>query len=149
MSKNQGFQSTRSDTFDDQDIASDGSENSRGQNSNEQEHSSIQYLSPTLSRLLDVLVSLAQTGPNESPRTYGGKGSKSTQNKGGGHSKSRTLSSDWLGDELWEKENDKIKDLEAVQMLQDILIKADSWKLQAEVLNRLFKIFSGHIENIL
>lgn len=147
MSKNQGFQSTRSDTFDDQDIASDGSENSRGQNSNEQEHSSIQYLSPTLSRLLDVLVSLAQTGPNESPRNYGGKGSKSTQNKGGGHSKSRTLSSDWLGDELWEKENDKIKDLEAVQMLQDILIKANSWKLQAEVLNRLFKIFSGHIEN--
>ncbi|KAL2663924.1 hypothetical protein AAZV13_02G129300 [Glycine max] len=147
MTKNQGFQSTHYDTFDEQEIASDGSKNSRGQNSNEQEHSSIQYLSPTLSRLLDVLVSLAQTGPNESPRNYGGKGSKSTQNKGGGHSKSRTSSSDWLGDELWEKENDKIKDLEAVQMLQDILIKADSWKLQAEVLNRLFKIFSGHIEN--
>nr|KYP48622.1 WD repeat and FYVE domain-containing protein 3 [Cajanus cajan] len=147
MTKNQGFQSTHSETFDDQDIALDGSQNSRGQNSNEQEQSSIQYLSPTLSRLLDVLVSLAQTGPNESAHTYGGKGSKSIQNKGGGHSKSRTLSSDWLGDELWEKENDKIKDLEAVQMIQDILLKANSWKLQAEVLNRLFKIFSGHIEN--
>ncbi|XP_061338100.1 protein SPIRRIG isoform X2 [Gastrolobium bilobum] len=148
MTKSQGFQSTHSDTFDDQDVASGGSQNSGEQNSNEQEKSSIQYLSPTLSRLLDVLVSLAQTGPNESPRTYGGKGSKSSQNKGGGHnSKSRTLSSDWLGDELWEKDIDKIKDLEAVQMLQDILLKANSHELQGEVLNRLFKIFSGHLEN--
>ncbi|XP_027367665.1 protein SPIRRIG isoform X2 [Abrus precatorius] len=147
MTKSQGFQSTPSDIFDDQDIASDGSQISGGQNFNEQEQSSIQYLSPTLSRLLDVLVSLAQSGPNESPRTYGGKGSKSSQNKGGGHSKSRTLSSEWLGDEIWDKENDKIKDLEAVQMLQDILLKANNRELQAEVLNRLFKIFSGHIEN--
>ncbi|KAK7277607.1 hypothetical protein RJT34_22622 [Clitoria ternatea] len=147
MTKTQGFQSSHSDTFDDQDIASDGLPRSQGQNSNEQEQSSTQYLSPTLCRLLDVLVSLAQTGPNESPRSYGGKGSKSSQNRGGGHSKSRTLSSDWLGDELWEKDNDKIKDLEAVQMLQDILLKANSRELQAEVLNRLFKMFSGHIEN--
>ncbi|XP_027935476.1 protein SPIRRIG [Vigna unguiculata] len=147
MTKNQGFQSAHSDTFDEQNIALDGSQNSREQNFNEQEQSSSQYLSPTLSRLLDVLVSLAQTGPNESPRANVGKSSKSTQNRGGGHSKSRTLSSDWLGDELWEKENDKIKDLEAVQMLQDILLKANTWKLQAEVLNRLFKLFSGHIEN--
>ncbi|KAG2402787.1 Protein SPIRRIG-like protein [Vigna angularis] len=147
MTKNQGFQSAHSDTFDEQNIASDESQNSREKNSNEQEQSSSEYLSPTLSRLLDVLVCLAQTGPNESPRANVGKGSKSTQNRDGGHSKSRTLSSDWLGDELWEKENDKIKDLEAVQMLQDILLKANSWKLQAEVLNRLFKLFSGHIEN--
>lgn len=145
MTKNQGFQSIH--TFDDQDVASDGSQSSREQNSSGQEKSSIQYLSPTLSRLLDVLVSLAQTGPNESPRNYGGKGSKSSQNKGGGHSKTRTLSSDWLGDELWDKDNDKIKDLEAVQMLQDILLKASNRELQAEVLNRLFKIFSGHLDN--
>lgn len=145
MTESQGFQSIPFD--DDKDVASDGSQNSRGQNFNEQEKSSIQYLSPTLSRLLDVLVSLAQTGLDESPPTYGGKGSKSSQSKGGGHSKSRTLSSDWLGDELWEKDNDKIKDLEAVQMLQDILLKASNQELQAEVLNRLFKIFSGHLEN--
>lgn len=145
MTESQGFQSTHSG--DDTDIASAGSPESRGHNSNEQEKSPIRYLSPTLSRLLDVLVNLAQTGPNESPRTSGGKGSKSLQNKGGGHSKSRTLSSDWLGDELWEKDNDKIKDLEAVQMLQDILLKASNKELQAEVLNRLFKIFSGHLEN--
>ena len=143
MTKSQGFQSIHSNSFDDQDIAADGSQNSNGQNSNE-EKSSIQYLSPTLSRLLDVLVSLAQTGPNESPHFSGGKGSK---NKGGSHNRSRTSSSDWVGDDLWEKDNDKIKDLEAVQMLQDILLKASSQELQAEVLNRLFKIFSGHLEN--
>jgi hypothetical protein len=145
MTESQGFQSIPSDV--DKDVALDGSQNSRGQNFNEQEKSSIQYLSPTLSRMLDVLVSLAQTGTNESPRTYGGKGSKSSQSKGGGHSKSRTLSSDFLGDDSWEKDNDKIKDLEAVQMLQDILLKASNQELQAEVLNRLFKIFSGHLEN--
>ncbi|XP_058770921.1 protein SPIRRIG-like isoform X2 [Vicia villosa] len=145
MTESQGFQSIPSD--DDKDVAPDDSQNSREQNFNEPEKSSIQYLSPTLSRLLDVLVNLAQTGPSESPPTYGGKGSKPSQSKGGGHIKSHTLSSDWLGDELWEKDNDKIKDLEAVQMLQDILLKASNQELQAEVLNRLFKIFSGHLDN--
>ncbi|XP_019441893.1 PREDICTED: protein SPIRRIG-like isoform X1 [Lupinus angustifolius] len=151
MTKSQGFQSICSNLSDDQDTASDRSQNSKEQNSNKQEKSSIQYLSPTLSRMLDVLVSLAQTGPNEPLHAYGGKGSKSSQNKSGGHghsrSRSRTSSSDWIGDELWATDNDKIKDLEAVQMLQDILLKANSQELQAEVLNRLFKIFSGHLEN--
>jgi hypothetical protein len=50
-------------------------------------------------------------------------------------------------DENWEKDNGKVKDLEAVQMLQDIFLKADSAVLQAEVLNRMFKIFSSHLEN--
>ncbi|KAI5395086.1 protein SPIRRIG [Lathyrus oleraceus] len=145
MTESQGFQSIPSD--DDKDVAPDESQNSREQSFNEQEKSSVQYLSPTLSRLLDVLVSLAQTGAIESPPTYGGKGSKPSQSKGGGHIKSHTLSSEWLGDELWEKDNDKIKDLEAVQMLQDILLKASNQELQAEVLNRLFKIFSGHLDN--
>ncbi|XP_019428214.1 PREDICTED: protein SPIRRIG-like isoform X2 [Lupinus angustifolius] len=151
MTKSQGFQSIGSNSCDDQDVTTDRSQNSRENNSNELEKSSIQYPSPTLSRLLDVLVSLAQTGPNEFLYTYGDKGSKSSQNKKGGHDhrrrRSRTLSSDWLGDELWEKNNGKIKDLEAVQMLQDILLKANRQELQAEVLNRLFKIFSAHLEN--
>lgn len=104
-------------------------------------------LSPTLSRLLDVLVSLAQVGradPSESP---GSKVSRASHAKPTGHGRSRTSSSDRITDELWEKDNDKIKDLEAVQMLQDIFLKADSRELQAEVLNRMFKIFSSHIEN--
>ncbi|XP_021821906.1 protein SPIRRIG-like [Prunus avium] len=105
-----------------------------------------QQLSPTLSRLLDVLVNLAQTGPTESPGSSG-KGLKSSHTRSGGHSRSRTPSSDRLADEVWEKDNHKVKDLEAVQMLQDIFLKADNRELQAEVLNRMFKIFSSHLEN--
>lgn len=98
-------------------------------------------LSPTLSRLLDVLVNLAQTGPSDF------KGSKSSHTKASGHGRGRTSSFDRLADENWEKDNNKIKDLEAVQMLQDIFLKAGSRELQAEVLNRMFKIFSSHLEN--
>ncbi|XP_042451657.1 protein SPIRRIG-like isoform X2 [Zingiber officinale] len=88
-------------------------------------------LSPALIRLLDVIVNLAQTGHTEP--TYG-KSSK--------HSQSRRI---FLNDE--EKGNAKVKDLEAIQMLQDIFLKADNVELQAEVLNRLFKIFSCHLDN--
>ncbi|XP_028758438.1 protein SPIRRIG [Neltuma alba] len=149
MTESQGFQSVHPETFTDKDTASSGFQalDDGGQSSRGQEDSSLHHLSPVLSRLLDVLVSLAQTGANESPRSAGGRGSKSAQTKAGGHNRSRTLSSDWPGDEVWEKDNDKIKDLEAVQMLQDILLKAKNRELQAEVLNRMFKIFSSHLEN--
>ncbi|XP_010917623.1 protein SPIRRIG [Elaeis guineensis] len=106
--------------------------------------SSLFSLSPALSRLLDVLVNLAQTGPVE---PVGGKASKSNYSKAAGHSRSRTPSADKLNDENWENSNTKIKDLEAIQMLQDIFLKADNVELQAEVLNRMFKIFSSHLEN--
>lgn len=36
----------------------------------------------------------------------------------------------------------------AVQMLQDIFLKADSMELQGEVLNRMFKIFSHDRKNV-
>ncbi|GFZ19731.1 similar to BEACH-DOMAIN HOMOLOG A1 [Actinidia rufa] len=109
--------------------------------------SSVLSLSPALSRLLDVLVNLAQTGPADNAGSAGIRASKSSQSKPNGHSRSRTLSSDWLPDEVWDKGNNKVKDLEAVQMLQDIFLKAESRELQAEVLNRMFKIFSSHLEN--
>lgn len=108
---------------------------------------SPQHLSPTLSRLLDALVNLAQAGPTESTGSNGGKGLKSSHTKVSSHSRSRTPSADRFGDEAWEQGNGKVKDLEAIQMLQDILLKANSRELQAEVLNRMFKIFSSHIEN--
>ncbi|KAI3787780.1 hypothetical protein L2E82_00205 [Cichorium intybus] len=92
---------------------------------------SSQGLSPTLSRLLDVLVNLAQTGPPETGLT----GSKSSNR------------SDRFQDDGWEKDNYKVKDIDAIQVLQDIFLKADSRELQAEVLNRMFKIFSSHLEN--
>lgn len=101
-------------------------------------------LSPALTRLLDVLVNLAQTGPAEPPAL---RSSKISQSKGGVHGRSRSASTDLNTDEIWEKGNGKVKDLEAVQMLQDIFLKAGCTELQAEVLNRMFKIFSSHIEN--
>lgn len=91
-----------------------------------------QALSPTLSRLLDVLVSLSQTGPTDTALT------KSKNNR-----KSQTSSSD----HGWEKDSYKVKDIDAIQVLQDICLKADCRELQAEVLNRMFKIFSSHFEN--
>ncbi|RVW54754.1 Protein SPIRRIG [Vitis vinifera] len=86
-------------------------------------------------------------GPAESAGSAGSRGFKSSHTKAIGHGRSRTSSSDRIGDEIWEKDNYKVKDLEAVQMLQDIFLKANSRELQAEVLNRMFKIFSGHLEN--
>ncbi|KAJ7972736.1 BEACH domain [Quillaja saponaria] len=149
VQKGQGFEYVLFKLSADQASASDGfpALSDTEQDSTRQDDPLNQYLSPTLSRLLDVLVNLAQTGPNESPRSYGGKGSKSSHSNAGGHNRSRTPSSDRLPDEVWEKENDKIKDLEAVQMLQDIFLKANNRELQAEVLNRMFKIFSSHLEN--
>ncbi|KAL3517618.1 hypothetical protein ACH5RR_020207 [Cinchona calisaya] len=108
---------------------------------------SSKCLSPTLSRLLDVLVTLAQAGQVDPSGSSGSKVSRASHAKHTGHGRSRTISSERLTDELWEKDNDKIKDLEAVQMFQDIFLKADSCELQVEVLNRMFMIFSSHIEN--
>ncbi|XP_038716795.1 protein SPIRRIG isoform X1 [Tripterygium wilfordii] len=143
-------QSLHSKTSSDQTFASDSVDslyNLRKHDFAENEDSMPQNLSPALSRLLDVLVNLAQTGPAESTGSSGIKGSKLPQTKAGSHSRSRTPSSDRLIDDIWEKDNCKVKDLEAVQMLQDIFLKADSREVQAEVLNRMFKIFSSHLEN--
>ncbi|XP_077248016.1 protein SPIRRIG-like [Tasmannia lanceolata] len=104
-------------------------------------------LSPSLSRLLDVLVNLAQTGPTEATGSAGRKGSKPSNSKTSGHRRNRTSSSDRIGDEISERDSTKVRDLEAIQMLQDIFLKADNIELQAEVLNRMFKIFSSHLEN--
>ena len=146
--ESQGFLSIYSQSSD-QNFASDGSlalvEVERLDSTGKEDPS--QHLSLTLSRLLDILVNLAQTGPKEYTASSGGKGSKSSHTKTGGHSRSHTLSSDRIADEVWDKDNNKVKDLEAVQMLQDILLKANSRELQAEVLNRMFKIFSSHLEN--
>lgn len=107
--------------------------------------SSPPHLSPSLFRLLDVLVNLAQTGPMEPSGSTLGKGSKYANSKTVSHRKSHTSSSE--SNELWEKGSMKVRDLEAIQMLQDIFLKADNIALQAEVLNRMFKIFSSHLEN--
>ncbi|XP_010501297.1 PREDICTED: protein SPIRRIG-like [Camelina sativa] len=130
-----------------QDSGSDGSEVvPDGENTSSRENADIssQNFAPSLSRLLDVLVTLAQTGPAE-PSV--GRASRSSQTKPTGHNRSRTSSVDSIYDETWEQGSGKVKDLEAVQMLQDIFLKAENKDLQAEVLNRMFKIFSSHVEN--
>ncbi|XP_068635132.1 protein SPIRRIG-like [Aristolochia californica] len=104
------------------------------------------HFSPSLSRLLDVLVTLAQTGPMESTTTVGSRVSKTAAGKIIMHGRNRS-SSDKINEEIWEKGNTKVRDLEAIQMLQDIFLKANNVEVQAEVLNRMFKIFSSHLDN--
>lgn len=86
--------------------------------------------------MLDALVNLSQTGPSDS-RLTGSRGNRRRQ----------TYSSERFPDDNWEKDSYKVKDIDAIQVLQDIFLKADSRDLQAEVLNRMFKIFSSHLEN--
>ncbi|KAF8059328.1 hypothetical protein N665_1232s0008 [Sinapis alba] len=109
-------------------------------NSRQSDEFGSQSFSPSLSRLLDVLVTLAQTGPVE---LSGGSTSLIPQT----NPKSQTPSDINLYNETWEQGSGRVKDLEAVQMLQDIFLKAENKDLQAEVLNRMFKIFSSHMEN--
>nr|XP_043618861.1 protein SPIRRIG-like isoform X2 [Erigeron canadensis] len=99
-------------------------------------------LSPTLFRLLDVLVNLSQAGSTNATGSPGSKGSRN-------HVNPASRPCDRFGNYAWENDTHKVKDLEAVQMLQDIFLKTDSRELQSEVLNRLFKIFSSHLENYL
>ncbi|XP_010275219.1 PREDICTED: protein SPIRRIG-like isoform X2 [Nelumbo nucifera] len=149
LHKNQETVSNYSKFSSEENSASDGnisySVGTQDSKNKSRDPSSLQ-ISPSLSRLLDVLVNLAQTGPTEPTGSVGGKGSKYSHSKAGGHGRN-TLSSDGNGEETWEKGNAKVKDLEAIQMLQDIFLKSDNVALQAEVLNRMFKIFSSHLEN--
>lgn len=150
LSKNPVVQALNSESLSDQTSASESLYVTEVQGQNSRKNlgaTSEQSLSPALSRLLDVLVNLSQVGPADSTVSAGSRASRNSHIKPGGHSRSRTPSSDRVSDEVWEKGNDKVKDLEAVQMLQDIFLKAESRELQAEVLNRMFKIFSSHLEN--
>ncbi|KAJ8749495.1 hypothetical protein K2173_025690 [Erythroxylum novogranatense] len=150
MRLNQVSVSFHSKINSDQDKISNGSDAMmyvEGQDRTEKEDPPFENLSPALSRLLDVLVSLAQTGLAEPIGSSGGKDSRSSRAKVGGRSRSPAPSLDRIVDEHWDIDNSKVKDLEAVQMLQNIFLKADNRELQSEVLNRIFKIFSSHIEN--
>ncbi|XP_058086926.1 protein SPIRRIG [Magnolia sinica] len=150
LQKNQVVQSVHSQPSSEENLPLDGSHASYGgpqQDSTGRGETSPPHLSPSLSRLLDVLVNLAQTGPTEPTGSAGGKSSKSNNSRASANRRSRTSSSDMNSDDIWEKGNTKVRDLEAIQMLQDIFLKADNIEVQAEVLNRMFKIFSSHLEN--
>ncbi|KAL0437436.1 UNVERIFIED_CONTAM: protein SPIRRIG [Sesamum radiatum] len=151
LSKSQGGQTFYSKSLLENDSAKDSSHAVEGaEKKNLGEDGRIYSplsLSPALSRLLDVIISFAQTGSSCAPGSSGLKSSKSSHPKSNAHGRSRSSFSDRMADEILEKDNEKVKDLEAVQMLLDILIKAESTELQAEILNRLLKIFSSHPEN--
>ncbi|CAA7049665.1 unnamed protein product, partial [Microthlaspi erraticum] len=131
MPKTMGFPSNHSSQHQSNDSADSEKKPPLSANSRENDEFASPDFSPSLSRLLDVLVTLAQTGPVESS----------------GNSRSQTPSGNNLYDERREQDSGKVRDLEAVQMLQDIFLKAENKDLQAEVLNRMFKIFSSHTEN--
>ncbi|XP_031487394.1 protein SPIRRIG-like isoform X2 [Nymphaea colorata] len=98
---------------------------------------------PSLSWLLDLMVNLAQTGPVEIT-SVGDIAPKSSNSKIPGHQ--RQFSLEKIKDRR-ERGSNQVKDLEAVQMLQDIFLKAEDVYLQAEVLDRMLKIFSSHVDN--
>lgn len=100
-------------------------------------------LSPSFCRLLDVLVDLAQTGQMESTVSPNGKGSKSIASYASGHCKS----SGRTGDETSKKTSTKVVDVDAVHVLQDIFLQVDCIEVQSEVLSRIVKIYSSHLEN--
>lgn len=151
LSKDQGSPEAQSYTFSEQtsslESLNDSSDAEQQVMKGNNGGSSPQHLSPSLSRLLDAIVNLSQTGLADTSGSSGFKGLKNSHNKPSGHGRKRNSSSDRFVDETWEKDKYKVKDLEAVQMLQDIFLKADSTELQGEVLNRMFKIFSSHLEN--
>lgn len=108
---------------------------------------SLQNLSPVLFRLLDVLVNLVQTGSSDLSSSCGKKGLKTTCGNLAGPYRSSTQSFVRTIEESWDKENAKVQDLKAIEMLQDIFLTSNSTELQAEVLERMFKIFSCHLDN--
>eukprot|EP00250_Pteridium_aquilinum_P018006 c23891_g1_i1 orf=987-11852(-) len=100
-------------------------------------------LPPVLTRLLDILVNLAQVGVSGTQ----------TITKGGKAVIAKPVNRSFLFSDGGVASNDdkqvegKVKDLEAVQVLQDIFLKANNLRLQLEVLDRLLRIFASHLEN--
>ena len=98
MPNYQGIQSTHSISSSEQSFVSAGSHtfnDTRTQYLTEKRgDNSLQNLSPTLSRPLDVLVNLAQTEPAESAGSTGSRGFKSSHTKAIGYGRSHTSSSD-------------------------------------------------------
>ncbi|KAI5063137.1 hypothetical protein GOP47_0021684 [Adiantum capillus-veneris] len=95
-------------------------------------------LPPVLTRLLDILVNLAQVGVS------GAKGGKAGPTKPASRS---FLFSDAVASTDDKQGEGKVKDVEAVQILQDIFLKTNNVRLQLEILDRLLRIFASHLEN--
>ncbi|BBN02508.1 WD repeat and FYVE domain-containing protein 3 [Marchantia polymorpha subsp. ruderalis] len=107
------------------------------------------HVPPSLLRLFDFLVELSQVGEYEGAS---GKGGKST-----GSAKAPVKAAHCLplfdapgAPSLENRERDvdgKIRDPDALQVLQDLFLKSGNLGLQLEVLDRLLRLFSSHPEN--
>jgi hypothetical protein len=97
-----------------------------------------------LTHLLDILVNLAQVGASGAEGMVKNVVAKSS----GGVGRTFLLSDSGVTPTYDEVSMDgKVKDMEAVQVLQDIFLEARNVKLQLEILDRLLRIFSSHVEN--
>ncbi|KAJ7522141.1 hypothetical protein O6H91_19G085400 [Diphasiastrum complanatum] len=110
-----------------------------------------------LSCLLDIIIELAQGGSVQLDKAVdnatiiNGKASIATKvmsnsspqaqldKKKHAHAEKKSAGADVIGY--------KIKDVFAVQVLQDVFLKAESLELQLEILDRLLKLLSSHPEN--
>ncbi|KAL2642607.1 hypothetical protein R1flu_010194 [Riccia fluitans] len=105
---------------------------------------------PSVLRLFDFLVELSQVGEYEgTSAAKGGKSSGSTK-PGVNHARCLPLfdGPGAVGVENRERDVDgKIRDPDALQILQDIFLKSGSLSLQLEVLDRLLRLFSSHPDN--
>jgi hypothetical protein len=100
-------------------------------------------LPPVFTCLLDILVELSQIGISKNSITMGGRRMASELFVIGTHtSDGKKTAGD--GDRHMDG---KVQDTEAVQVLQDIFLKAKNVQLQSEVLDRLLHIFSSNVEN--
>ncbi|KAJ7550147.1 hypothetical protein O6H91_07G085500 [Diphasiastrum complanatum] len=113
----------------------------------ESNHNGDTLLPLPLSRLLDIFVELAQTGFIETEEI--GKVVLHGTHKAANvpSAKSDTNHVDLSLARAEDFTNFKIRDIFAIQVLQDVFLKSENLDLRIEVLNRLLRIFSSHPEN--
>jgi hypothetical protein len=125
-------------------------------------------LLPSLIRLLDILVELAQMGdraarpPMMTTRSLSGIGARSgrlmttTSNRScsravfeGIGSSSTTTSLEAMEQQQQKQEllEGKVHDIEAVQVLHDVFLKSKNCVLQLDILDRLLRLFASHVDN--
>ncbi|KAJ7563203.1 hypothetical protein O6H91_03G100400 [Diphasiastrum complanatum] len=119
----------------------------------EESYQSVNFpMSPLLIQLLDILIDFAQIGVGENSETAGLAGNisgKPSSTKAAVQHNRRLSFWDGAGSEPNnEKPSDaRVKDIFAVQVLQDIFLKTRNVDLQLEVLDRLLGLFATHAEN--
>ncbi|KAL3696042.1 hypothetical protein R1sor_010118 [Riccia sorocarpa] len=131
-------------------VVSSDTKSSRSSDAGECIDDSSSNVPPPLLRLFDFLVELSQVGEYEGSTV--GKGGRSGGSVKPAVNQARCLPMfDGPGAvSLENRERDvdgKIRDPDALQVLQDIFLKSGNLSLQLEVLDRLLRLFSSHPDN--